>query len=104
MAENSDSKVMDIPSLHQQGLARTTALEMQLVGMLSNLDPRYGYENILIAVDKVMPEVYPIPANVEHDEYGGLISYYRADTLISPDGEINIERIKEIVKEAMKPW
>lgn len=90
-----------MPSFREQKNNSTTSLEMEMLSLLSSLDPKYGYERILIAIDRVVQEVYAWPIEEEANEYGGLIKYYRADTLISPNGTIDVDRVKEIVKEAM---
>ncbi|MDE6027794.1 MAG: hypothetical protein K2G23_06975 [Muribaculaceae bacterium] len=93
-----------IPNFREQEMNQITALEMNMLSVLASLDPKYGYERILIAVDRVIPEVYAWPIEEMAEEYGGLIQYFRANTFISPDGEINVDRVKETVREVLKPW
>ena len=92
------------PSFREQEINRDANLEMDMLSLLASLDPKYGYERILIAIDRVVPEVYAWPIEEGTEEYGGLIKYYRADTLISPNGTIDVDRVKEIVREALKPF
>ena len=92
----------DVPTMHAQELKRITQIELDMLALLAELDENYGYDRILIAIDTVIPEVYAWPIEEKAEEYGGLIRYFRADTLISADGQIDVDRVKKIVREVME--
>ena len=92
----------DTPTMRAQELNMITQIEMDMLALLASLDENYGYDRILIAIDTVIPEVYAWPIEEKAEEYGGLIRYFRADTLISSDGRIDVDRVKKIVREVME--
>ena len=92
----------DVPAMRTQELKRITQIELDMLTLLAELDENYGNDRILIAIDTVIPEVYAWPIEEKAEEYGGLIRYFRADTLISADGQIDVDRVKKIVREVME--
>lgn len=78
--------------------------DTKLLSILSDETLRdFGPSDVLIAIDSIEESIYPIPADMEHDDYGGIIQYVRADTLVNQDGSINVGEVKALVNRILNP-
>ena len=94
----------EVPDHHEDDMKRVTEMEMNIISILSDEDLKeLGAENVLIAYDTIEQSVYPIPVDVEHDDYGGIIKYIPATEFIGNDGAIEVDKIKDFVKESLNP-
>ncbi len=94
----------EVPDHHEQDNNRVFTAEMELLSILS--DPtikEFGFGNVLIAMDTMEGSIYPIPSYMEHDDYGGIIQYVPAATLVGKDGSIEVDKVKALVNDFLKP-
>ncbi len=94
----------EVPDHHEADTQRVVAAEMELLSILSDPAMReFGFDDVLIAMDTIEHTIYPMPANMEHDDYGGIIQYIPANTLVSEDGTIDLDRVKKLVNDFINP-
>lgn len=94
----------EVPDHHQRETQRVFTVEMQFMEILSDDTMKsIGFDNILIAFDTIEESVYPIPADMEHEDYDGIIQYIPADTLVDKSGAIDVDKIKGLVNNFLNP-
>ncbi len=94
----------EVADHHEGDNKRVVTAEMELLSILSDPTIReFGLENVLIAMDTMEESIYPIPAYMEHDDYGGIIQYVPANTLVGEDGTIEVDKVKKLVNDFMNP-
>lgn len=94
----------EVPDHHEHDIKRVLDAEMELLSILSDEEMKeYGFQNVLIAMDTFEGSIYPIPVDADHDDYGGIINYVPADTLLKGDGAIDVDKVKELVRDFLNP-
>lgn len=89
-----------VPDHQEAQNRRLFEAEMELLSILSDDALKsYGINNVVIAIDTIEGSIYPVPSDEEHEDYGGIIQYVPANTLISRDGEIDLDKIKFLVNK-----
>lgn len=104
IAEHCMTTYGEVPDHHEGENKRVLEAEMKILSILSDETIRnFGYGNVLIAIDTIEESIYPIPADIEHDDYGGIIIYVGADTLVEKDGSIEVDKVKALVNRILNP-
>lgn len=94
----------EVPDHHEEEKKRVVTAEMALLSLLSDDNLReFGYNNVLIAMDTIEGSIYPIPADMDHDDYGGIIDYIPANTLVNEDGSIKVDKVKKLINDFLNP-
>lgn len=104
IAESCREMYGEVPYHHEADKKRTLAAEMELLSILSDDNLRsVGFHNVLIAMDAFEGSIYPIPASMDHDDYGGIIEYVPAESLVNEEGIVEVDKVKELVRNFLKP-
>lgn len=104
LAEHCVEMYGEVPDHRELENQRASQTETKLLSILSDETLReFEPSDVLIAIDTIEESIYPIPADMEHDDYGGIIQYVRADTLLNQDGSINVGEVKALVNRILNP-
>lgn len=92
-----------VPDHQEDENRRVIEAEMKLLSILSDDTLKSnGLNNVLIAIDTIECSIYPVASDEKYEDYGGIIQYVPANTLLSNDGEIIIDNIKSLVNRLLR--
>ncbi len=104
LAESCIEMYGKVPNHHEEDMKMVLDAEMELLSILSDETMKeFGFENILIAMDTCEGSIYPLPDYVEHDDYGGIISYISAASLVKEDGTIEVDKMRKLIHDFVNP-
>lgn len=90
----------EVPSHREQSFRRVVTLENEIISVLLALIDKGQVSGVNLEIDTFEQTVYPVPAENEMEDYGGIILFVPVETLIKkgPDGvyEVDLDKVSEL--------